>query len=176
MKKEIKPKKCKVCDSEFYPRNSLQKVCSFACSVKYAKIAEAKKAKKKGLDELKTLSDYLKTAQQIFNQYINARDKGKPCISCDCKVENPNASHFFSVGSSPELRFNELNVHTSCIHCNLHKHGNIAEYSIRLPNRIGQENYDLLLSLRNKPRKYTIEELKDLIKEYRSKIKDLKNS
>ncbi len=176
MKKEAKPKKCKVCDSEFYPRNSLQKVCSFACSVKYAKIAEAKKAKKKGLDELKTLSDYLKTAQQIFNQYINVRDKGKACISCDCKVENPNASHFFSVGLSPELRFNELNVHTSCIHCNLHKHGNIAEYSIRLPNRIGQENYDLLLSLRNKSRKYTIEELKNLIKEYRSKIKLLKNS
>ncbi len=174
MKKEPKPKKCSICNLEFMPRNSIQKVCSFACSVKYAKIAEAKKAKKKGLDELKNLSDYLKLAQTVFNQYINARDKGKPCISCDCKVENPNASHFFSVGSSPELRFNELNCHTSCIHCNLHKHGNIAEYSIRLPNRIGQENYDLLLSLRNKPRKYTIEELKDLIKEYRRKIKQLK--
>jgi hypothetical protein len=137
------------------------------------KTAKKEKAEKK--KELLTLSDYLKLTQKVFNQFINLRDKGTPCVSCGCKVEAPNASHFFSVGSSPELRFNELNVHTSCIHCNLHKHGNIAEYSIRLPKRIGQENYDLLISLRNKPRHYTIPELIELIAVYKQKIKELKD-
>ncbi len=176
MKKEPKPKKCRVCDNEFLPRNSLQVVCGFECSIKYAKIKEAKKEKRNSIDEIRTLSDYLKLAQTVFNQYINLRDKGLPCISCGCEVKAPNASHFFSVGSTPELRFNELNVHTSCIRCNLYLHGNILEYAIRLPKRIGQENYELLVSLRNIPRKYTIEELKDLIKEYRQKIKILKNT
>ena len=137
------------------------------------KTVKKEKAQKK--KELLTLSDYLKLTQKVFNQFINLRDKGKPCVSCLCKVEAPTASHFFSVGSSPELRFNELNCHTSCIHCNLHKHGNIAEYSIRLPNRIGQENYDLLVGLRNKPRHYTIPELIELIAEYKQKIKELKD-
>jgi hypothetical protein len=137
------------------------------------KTAKKEKAEKK--KELLTLSDYLKLTQKVFNQFINLRDKGKPCVSCECKVEAPNASHFFSVGSSPELRFNELNCHTSCIHCNLHKHGNIAEYSIRLPKRIGQENYDLLVTLRNKPRHYTIPELIELIAVYKQKIKELKD-
>ena len=172
---ENKPKYCKVCQKEYNPRTSLQTVCSFECSVKLAKIKGAQKEKAEKKKELLTLSDYLKLAQKVFNQFINLRDKGKPCVSCGCKVEAPNASHFFSVGSSPELRFNELNVHTSCIHCNLHKHGNIAEYSIRLPNRIGQENYDLLISLRNKPRHYTIPELIELIAVYKQKIKELKD-
>ena len=173
--KEIKSKKCKICETEFYPLKMGQKVCSLKCSIKYAKLKTAKKEKAEKKKELLTLSDYLKLAQKVFNQFINLRDKGKPCVSCGCKVEAPNASHFFSVGSSPELRFNELNCHTSCIHCNLHKHGNIAEYSIRLPNRIGQENYDLLVTLRNKPRHYTIPELIELIAVYKQKIKDLKS-
>ena len=172
---ENKPKHCKVCQKEYNPRTSLQKVCTWECSVKYAKLKTAKKEKAEKKKELLTLSDYLKLTQKVFNQFINLRDKGKPCVSCGCKIEAPNASHMFSVGSSPELRFNELNVHTSCIHCNLHKHGNIAEYSIRLPKRIGQENYDLLVSLRNKPRHYTIPELIELIAVYKQKIKDLKN-
>jgi hypothetical protein len=172
---ESKPKHCRVCGIDYNPRTSLQVVCSWECSVKYAKLKTAKKEKSEKKKELLTLSDYLKLTQKIFNQFINLRDKGKPCVSCGCKVEAPNASHFFSVGSSPELRFNELNVHTSCIHCNLHKHGNIAEYSIRLPNRIGQENYDLLISLRNKPRHYTIPELIELIALYKQKIKELKD-
>ena len=172
---ENKPKHCKVCNSEYNPRTSLQLVCSWECSVRYAKLKTAKKEKAEKKKELLTLSDYLKLAQKVFNQFINLRDKGKPCVSCLCKVEAPNASHFFSVGSSTELRFNELNCHTSCIHCNLHKHGNIAEYSIRLPKRIGQENYDLLISLRNKPRHYTIPELIELIAVYKQKIKELKD-
>jgi hypothetical protein len=172
---ESKPKHCKVCQKEYNPRTSLQLVCSWECSVRYAKLKTAKKDKAEKKKELLTLSDYLKLTQKVFNQFINLRDKGNPCVSCGCKVEAPNASHFFSVGSSPELRFNELNCHTSCIHCNLHKHGNIAEYSIRLPKRIGQENYDLLIGLRNKPRHYTIPELIELIAEYKQKIKELKD-
>ena len=58
-----------------------------------AKQWKTKKAKAK-LD-LMTLSDYLKLAQITFNKYINLRDKGKLCISCQKPITGRvNASHF----------------------------------------------------------------------------------
>jgi hypothetical protein len=172
--KEIKAKKCKVCESEFYPRNSLQKVCSFACSVKYAKIAEAKKAKKKGLDELKTLSDYLKLAQTVFNTFIRMRDKNDPCISCGTEKSNLyDSGHYRSVGSNPQLRFNEFNVNKQCRKCNGYWGGNPIEYRKGLIKKYGIEIVEQLES-DNEPKKYNIESIKDLIKEYRLKIKLLK--
>ena len=42
---ENKPKHCKVCNLDYNPRTSLQLVCSFECSVKYAKLKTAKKEK-----------------------------------------------------------------------------------------------------------------------------------
>ncbi len=36
-------------------------------------------------------------AQQVFNKWINLRDKGKPCISCDKPITGRvNASHFWN--------------------------------------------------------------------------------
>ena len=123
--------------------------------------------------ELKPKSYWLAKTQKVFNRYINLRDKGKPCISCNSKVEVPHASHYFSVGSSPNLRFNEDNVHTSCVKCNLHLHGNISEYSIMLPKKIGEENFNKLISSRSVSKHYHIHELKELINIYTKKIKNI---
>ena len=35
--KTLKPKKCKVCEIEFIPKNSLQKVCSTKCALDLAR-------------------------------------------------------------------------------------------------------------------------------------------
>ena len=112
--------------------------------------------------------------QKEFNKYIRLRDKNQKCISCDCVIKGiGHASHYFSVGSSPNLRFNEHNVHLSCVECNLHLHGNIAEYSIRLPFRIGIKNFDLLVGKRNEKKHYSIEELKQLKEIHKEKIKQI---
>ena len=149
--------------------------------VQYAKkvaekaIEKRNKAQKKELKEkTKTLRDYLKELQVVFNKYIRLRDEGLPCISCNKPYDkNFHASHYFSLGHFPHLRFDELNVHGACVECNVHKHGNIAEYSINLPNRIGYEAYDKLLSKRKEKHKYTRNEVQDLIKLYKQKLKDL---
>jgi len=124
-------------------------------------------------EKLLTKKDYLNILQKVFNTYIRMRDKGKPCISCDkfLKDNDVNASHFYSVGSYPNLRFNELNVHSSCIECNMYKSGNLIEYSLRLPNRIGLDNFNKLKEDKNKLSKITINEVKDLIKVYKVKAK-----
>jgi len=176
---KIYERKCLVCKDKFTPKNSTQIVCSPSCAVEYMKKQNAKnwKQEKKEIKiKLMSKSDYLNILQKVFNTYIRQRDKGKDCVSCDKKLigNDVNASHFFSVGAYPNLRFNEDNVHSSCISCNQHKHGNQKEYDLRLPNRIGIERYNKLLEDRNKPLKINVDEVKELIAIYKQKIKELK--
>lgn len=179
MIKKVYQRKCVQCKNKFTPQNNTQICCSPKCAIDYMKSKKAndwQKEKKVLKEKLMTKSDYLNICQKVFNTYIRTRDKGKPCISCDkfLKDNDVNASHFFSVGSSPNLRFNEDNVHSSCIRCNKELHGNIAEYSLRLPKRIGIENFNKLFENRNKLSKLDIEDVKELIYIYRQKIKELK--
>lgn len=178
----MKAFKCCVCKTDYFKSKTTQKVCSTKCAIELAKEKNNKiikkikaKEKKEGLEKLKTKSDYLKDVQKVFNQYIRLRDKNKRCISCNCIIKGVgHASHYFSVGGHPNLRFNEDNVHLSCIECNVYLHGNIVEYSIRLPERIGVEKYDKLRDLRNLKKHYSIPELIALKEYYKNKIKSCK--
>lgn len=179
---------CKICKVKFEQKKFNVRYClqtdeCIEAYVKWQKTEREKANKRKWQTEKKELKeglltkkDYLNILQKIFNTYIRKRDEGKPCVSCDkfLKPNDVNASHFFSVGSYPNLRFNEFNVHSSCIECNMHKGGNLIEYDLRLPNRIGIENYNKLKEDRNKPLNLTIAEVKELIKVYRDKVKQLK--
>lgn len=180
MERKIKHKKCKVCKNEFTPTMPLASVCSYQCAIKHSNnlMTERKKTEvKKAKEKLKTHSDHLKDLQIIFNTYIRERDKGKPCISCDKVLigNDVNASHFYSVGAYPNLRFNEFNVSNSCIRCNKELHGNIAEYAIRLPLRIGKENFDKLTEDRLKPLKLSLPEIEVMKIKYRELTKMLRN-
>lgn len=179
--KPLKLRRCKQCGTKFQPERPLQGVCSWACSIKYqAKLSEKLKQKKWRdekkvmIEKLKTHKDYLKELQIIFNTFIRLRDAKQTCISCDCSMEGRkgDASHYYASGSNPALRFNEDNVHLSCVPCNQFKHGNLIEYGLRLPLRIGTARFESLAKLRNEPLKITIPELKELIKTYKKRIKE----
>ena len=142
--------------------------------VKTDKAKEREKIKEK----LKTHSEWLNDLQKVFNTYIRLRDKGKPCISCGAIYGKytPTAGHYFSVGSSPNLRFNEDNVHGQCwYNCNKNKHGNIAEYTPNLIDKIGIDRYNELLNNRNKPLMMSIPEIRNLIFFYKDKIKVMRD-
>jgi len=110
----------------------------------------------------------------VFNKFIRLRDKEKGCISCDNPLNTKfDAGHFYSTGSYPELRFHEDNVFGQCVHCNQHRHGNLIEYGLNLPKRIGLDKILELRKLINVPKKYTIDELKGLKVLYKLKIKQL---
>ena len=170
---------CK-CGNEFEPikRNGIivSKIC-VSCVIKKAKTARKKTwsvEKRKRKLELKTKSEWLKDLQTVFNTYIRERDKNKPCISCGRVLPRKyDAGHYFSVGAYPNLRFKELNVHGQCVECNQHKHGNIQEYIINLPNRIGQDAFNELLSMRKEQLKLTIPEIKELIIKYKNMTKNM---
>ena len=196
MIKEVKkPKplnrKCKVCKSKFKTFDFNRWWCCPDCGVKYAQ-EQLKKQREKDIakrnreeklkikatkERLKSRAKWLSEAQKVFNKFIRLRDKDEPCISCGRYHQGKyDAGHYRSVGACPELRFCELNVHKQCVPCNQHKSGNVIEYRINLIKRIGTEKVAWLERQDHDPRKYTIEECKEIIKTYKAKIKGIENA
>ena len=117
----------------------------------------------------------MRETQAVFNSWVRARDADLGCVSCDRPASwngQWHASHFRSVGSSPEHRFNPDNVHKSCSICNNHLSGNILGYRPELERRIGIEAVEALIGP-CEPKRYTIEDLQAIKAEYREKLKVL---
>lgn len=169
---------CKRCKKPFIRYNTIQRLC-VECAIK--KVREGKdKAHRKDLREgrerLKTKSDWLREAQSAFNKYIRIRDREWPCISCGRDHGGQyHAGHYRTAGSSPELRFSELNCHKQCAPCNNHKSGNIVEYRINLISRIGVDALEWLEGP-HEPKHYTIEEIKAIKAKYTKKAKEISHN
>lgn len=127
--------------------------------------------KKKFKQELLTVQDYIKLSQNVFNKYIRLRDKGNVCISCNKKALKENAGHFYSAGTHFNVRFDENNVHLQCEYCNTFLHGNLLNYRENLVKKIGYEAFEKLTIDSQITRKFTIEELKEIIATYKKKTK-----
>ena len=173
-------KRCRVCKQAFTPSySSLQATCTKpACLIEWGRITERKKAKREirqMRENIKSVSQYRRELQKIFNEFIRLRDKNEPCISCGKPlVAKYDAGHFYSVGSYPNLRFNEDNVHGQCVECNQHRHGNLLEYSPRLTERIGFERASKLMVIRNEPLRLSLEEIKAKTEYYKNLVKEWK--
>ena len=192
----------KACGKKFKPERPFQKGCCRDCEYIIAmdflakkRAKEAAAVKKDALEKARTKrrelrarkeaikprGDHVKLAQQWFNRFIKLRDHGRSCISCgDPYRPSPylrgqlfDAGHYRSVGSSPELRFEELNVHLQCVRCNRDLSGNAVAYRKRLLLKIGAEKLDWLEGP-HAAKHYTIEDLKQIAATYRRKCKELK--
>ena len=136
--------------------------------------ADTRKAK----ESLLTHKDYLRLLQTTFNAYIRKRDQKLPCISCGKKPPfDLAAGHFYSAGNYSFLRFNELNVHGQCnAHCNMFLGGNIHQYRKNITTRITKEQLQWLDDNCHNELNLSIPEIKDLIQEYKIKIKNIKKN
>lgn len=186
-----KPRTCRVCKTVFQPVRCLQTVCSPECAIEQAKAKRAKdnrlqaaverKAIKLRKEAIKTRREWIQDAQTAFNAFIRERDKDKPCICCGQPLESGNiggsfdCGHYRSVGSAPHLRFDERNAHGQRKQCNRYGAGRAVDYRIGLVARIGIGAVDALES-DNEPRKWTIEQLKEIRDKYRGKIKDIRGA
>jgi hypothetical protein len=161
----------------------LQTVCSPDCALEQAKFKRQKDDRKQDREKkqkLKTIRDWTKEAQIAFNAYIRLRDAGKPCICCGITLGDNaigggyDCGHYRSVGSAPHLRFDERNAHGQRKQCNRYGGGRAVDYRLGLINRIGLEAVADLESDQT-PKKYTIEQLKEIIATYKRKRKELLN-
>ena len=171
--------RCKNCKEKFEPARFNMKYClkdeCVRVFVEEVKNKTWKKTKQKAKLDLMTLSDYLKLAQQVFNKFIRLRDKGQVCISCQKKPLKENAGHFFNANNHYNVRFDERNTHLQCEHCNTYLSGNLIEYQRNLIHKIGIESCHELEADARKTRKFTKDELKEIITEYKQKVKQLEN-
>lgn len=176
-------KRCKACRCEFTPSRPMQQACSPDCALKLvvakrekneraAKTLE-RKADAAKREKLKSRSDYAREAQTAFNLWVRLRDKDRPCISCGRHHNGQyHAGHFLSVGARPELRYEPSNVWKQCSPCNTHLSGNAVLFRAALVREIGVEKVEWLEGP-HEPRKYTVDDLKEIKRIYSAKAREL---
>jgi hypothetical protein len=84
-----------------------------------------------------------------------------------------DAGHYFSSGGHKSITFDEDNVHGQCVACNQWKHGNLINYQLGIEQRIGADRLLDLHAKAHQTKKYTREELRNLIAVYKEKIKKM---
>lgn len=181
-----KPRKCRVCKTDFQPIRCLQTVCSPECAITQAKAvrgkaeriaaAEDRKIINAKKEKLKTARDWTKEAQIAVNAYRRELLKDEPCISCGRHHSGQyHAGHYISVGAHPELRFEELNIWKQCQPCNTHLSGNLINYRKALVTRIGIEKVEWLEG-KHEPKHYSVSDIKEIIIKYRGLLKEIKRN
>ncbi|WXL23931.1 recombination protein NinG [Ectopseudomonas mendocina] len=174
----------RTCRAPFVPSQTFQTWCGPECGLVIARAKQDKERKalaqverreiKAAKERIKSRGDYLREAQTAFNAWVRARDAQLPCVSCGRHHQGQwHAGHYRTVGSTPELRFEPLNVHKQCAPCNNHMSGNVVEYRINLVRKIGLEAVEWLEGP-HEPKKYTVDEIKAIKAHYRALVRELK--
>jgi len=170
--------RCKNCKQKFEPIRFNMKYCTEVKCLKVfsEEIKEKtwKQKKTKMQNDLKTTQDWLKEAQVVFNKFIRLRDIGLVCISCNLPPKKKNAGHYYSQGGHSNVRFDEDNVHLQCEACNTHLSGNLLNYQIGIEKRIGAEKLIELQGRAHLEKRWTVEEIKNIIKKYKDLVRDMK--
>jgi len=146
------------------------------------KATESSRSLKKAIKEKKEtkgITAQLLYTKTIVHEMVRLRDKYKQCISCNQQWNDTfQAGHYYPAGNYKSIKFNFLNINGQCRKCNLMNDGSHEEYKVLLPGRIGKENFNIIEDLARQDKKsnkyWTIEELKNIQKEARKIIKELK--
>lgn len=162
--------------------------------------AKAEKAKRQELRErkekLKSRSEWVQEAEKAVRDYrrVFELNAGSGCISCGRTQEEVQGTdawkpggawdggHFIGKGARANLRLEPTNIWLQCKSCNggsskyARKSATVSQgYRIGLIARIGIEAVEALES-DHEPRKWTIDDLKQIRDEYRQKLKELKEN
>ena len=177
--------KCKVCAKPFTKTRQIQPVCGNTdCAVEWLKRKEvekrtapyrptpAKNTKERRAMNAKSKPKQLALTQTAFNALRREQCKGDACISCGITYGKMNAGHYRSVGSSPELRYEPMNVWLQCEQCNTSKSGNVGPYRIGLIAKIGIEKVEWLEGPHD-AKHYTCGQLIEMRAEMRAELRRL---
>ena len=122
-----------------------------------------------------------KLQNDYFNPYIKYSkfEQGYTnCISCGkpltLNTHDCQAGHYIPISVSSRLRFEEDNVWPQCSRCNKFMEGNSANYRDSLVDILGIDRVEEIESLRHDMKKYTRNELVDMIFDYKEKLEEYK--
>lgn len=149
--------------------------------IKRRKLSLEDKIYKKALKEMKrdlkaykkqlTMPQLKKVVQRKVNEYVRLRDAKSPCLACGKRKDKYDASHYIAQGSSGLLRYDLDNINNTCYTCNRFLHGNLVEYRIGLIKKIGVEAVERLERDRKVIKKWTREELNEILEDTKEMIR-----
>jgi len=121
-----------------------------------------------------TVKQLKKMLWRIVSPYIRQRDKGI-CFTCGAVKhwKEMQAGHFVPADSCSDTQFDETNVHCQCVRCNKFLSGNLMEYTLRMIDKYDKDCVDDLRRRGRVVKKWTKEELKELIEYYKIKLEEL---
>lgn len=117
-------------------------------------------------------------ADKYFSMYIRLRDADEnglcTCITCGKKVDlkRCDCGHYVK-RQHAETRFNEMNCHSQCKHCNAFEQGRDSEYRRKLIEMYGEEKVLILETAKHKTGKLGQYQLDYLTKLYKLKATEL---
>ena len=122
-----------------------------------------------------TITQLKKTLWPIFSKWIRRRDN-YTCYTCGKNMlDNPSschAGHYVPQSKGNRLRFDERNVHAQCLTCNNFRSGNLSVYALELEAEYGTGILQEFESVKNERKKFTAEELQNMIDDYRQRLKE----
>ncbi len=186
--KEIKKITCSDCRNKHTPflRNGLitTRKC-LKCFLKHQKLKKKKARervklrKKKNREKKKnSISSLKKVCWKLCSEYNRRKNANEQemvgCITCG-KYQHwkkQQAGHFIP-GRNNAYLFDDRGIFAQCFGCNCMKAGMWVEYEAFMIRTFGIDLVDELKALKYVTRKFTPSDLKDLIEEYKLKIKRL---
>lgn len=125
-----------------------------------------------------TLPSLIKKLDRIFSTYIRLRDADESgtcaCVTCGKldHYKNMHCGHFIK-RQHQSVRFDERNTAAQCVRCNLHMGGCQDEYGAHISQKYGHEVLYELLRLKRTAKKWTRDELNEMIQKYQSRVHEL---
>lgn len=121
------------------------------------------------------LGQKIKALDKVFSEYIRLRDIGKGCITCGAVYpwKEMDCGHFVP-RASMSTRWDEKNCASQCVQCNRFSAGKADIFGRRIDIRHGSGTAASLSKRKHEIMKFSEFQLNDKIKEFRSKINDLK--
>ncbi len=179
--------KCRSCD-ERKDRETMLTInggnyCGMECVIAYASknkdkgrvklVQHEKRELANAKQKVKTRGEWAKEAQAEYNRFERASRPGESCYTCDAPDDGSrqfHCGHYLTRGARPEHRFNHDNTRKQCSRCNNFLSGNVAVFRERLIKEIGVTRVEAM-ECDHEPKKYTIDELKEIKERYREKWK-----
>lgn len=124
------------------------------------------------------LSTAIKNLDKVFAQWVklsNANlDGWIECITCGryFRYEKIDCGHYVS-RDFKSVRWDERNVAPQCQSCNRYHEGRKDVFALKLQEKYGPGILQELNDKKNEIKKWTPDELKDMLEDYKNKIKEM---
>jgi hypothetical protein len=107
----------------------------------------------------------------VFSKYIRARDGY--CVVCGTSNQL-QCGHLLS-RIAYSTRWDEVNASAQCASCNIKHENNPAPYMLWFVKRFGEKKLEELNLQYNTPKKFSNNDLENMIEYYTKKLKDIEN-